>query len=150
MYRGLMKMPNRANINRLIEKLETLPYEKFEMAAYVRILDLTKYDGPGDPDADDMDKTVCYQECNTACCIAGWANLIQLVDKGFEPNTIPLIQLCDQASAAYWLGISHQQARALFLGIAYATPPQGIRVLERLRDFDEVDWRIARAPQAVR
>jgi hypothetical protein len=77
--------------------------------------------------------------CGTACCIAGWTNIL-IGDNGNSPKDVH-----ELFSAERKLGLSRDQALALFspaLNIPYSkvTPQQAAEVLVRLADTGKVDW----------
>jgi len=135
---------NHKNINRLIERLKALPAGTFKMSTYGSHIDVDKACKAGRSTGAGAFGLGLYHECNTACCLAGWANLINLSeDLGQKPAEINLDSLADSCRAAEWLGISEPQARELFSGHWSANVSQAIRCLEILRDQGSVQWDIA-------
>lgn len=77
--------------------------------------------------------------CGTACCIAGWTNIL-VADNASESE-----HEHEFFAAERKLGLSRSQALALFspaLNIPYSrvTPQEAAEVLLRLADTGKVDW----------
>lgn len=84
--------------------------------------------------------------CGTACCIAGWTNILIGDAEGAQKDEHELF------SAERKLGLSRDQALALFspaLNVPYSevTPQQAADVLMRLVDTGKVDWGKLKKPQ---
>lgn len=149
-------MPNTANINKVIEALEKDREvgTHFTMGTFYSYLNEDKV-----PD----EERGTYQECNTALCIAGWANFLKMREEypSFLKDMSEFSYRIDSTShAAEWLGILEEDGLNLFYmrsssGCSldllssfdddrFASIEQrynaGIRVLEILRDEGIVDW----------
>jgi len=135
---------NVENINRLISHLKSLESPlKFKMSTYSTYISIDKAIEAGLANRGKHFAGL-YHECNTACCIAGWANFLQLnEDCGIPLAEINLDDLANADHAAEWLGITEPQARELFTGHWSANIPQAVRCLEILRDEKHVSWSIA-------
>ena len=77
--------------------------------------------------------------CGTACCIAGWTNVLITDDENARKDEHDLF------AAERKLGLTRNQALELFspaLTIPYSnvTPQQAAEVLLRLADTGSVDW----------
>lgn len=153
---------NKDNINKIIAVLEKdreAEVSHFCMASFGEIIDNEKREAAGLAYG-------AYHECNTAMCIAGWANFLRWREEAPDrlKSTNFLNDLDDKESAAEWLDIEENLANALFLmwnspidledfdhGLTkqqrYAA---GIAVLEILRDAGIVDWTAALAKAGVR
>lgn len=123
-----------------------------------------------DPSAEyDSAEDLTWVECGTACCFAGWANLLALAEAGVDVKQNPvrkglgfIEQFSNVERAARWLGLEPHSvgANQLFLmrepGDSYGAadrrvtafselPPAqrrraGIELLEHLSRTGEVDW----------
>lgn len=102
-----------------------------------------------DDDAVPIGERGAYKVCNTAMCIAGWANTIRLEGRDFGKNFMCAVS--DQAAAAEWLGLNGLDAEYLFFAAIVGTraidvipaPDRhliAIEVLEHLKRTGEVDW----------
>jgi len=137
---------NVANVQRLIGKLTDLAnagrHDKFKMSTYGSYINYDYAIQAGLTNG--LVNSSRYHECNTACCMAGWANVINLhEDHGTPLDEILIDHLANADAAMEWLGLTKVQARALFGGTWNATPLQGIRVLENLIKYSEVNWHLA-------
>ncbi len=119
------------NINRWIEavRTETLNGEPFafDMGRWISDHDLTQ-NSHG-------------HTCGTAACLGGAADMLAAADHGVDPRKL------DIADLAAWTGVPEGLLDDLFYprnehyADAYdATPAQGARVLELLRDTRLVQW----------
>lgn len=133
---------NIANINRLIAKLRSLPSpEKFNISVYARYINVLRAADEGYYCDSRGSGVARYHECNTACCMAGWANFIHLTeDYKQSPGKITLHQLSNTEVAAEWLGISYMMASKLFTSSSCATLSEAICALEMLRDTGDFSW----------
>ena len=154
---------NIENINTLIARLKAdAPRGKY--------FGMEHYCVPLNRSADDNFAPTAYQECNTVLCLAGWANLLRMMQVNptalDNPHCFKVV-ISNTDGAARWLGISDQQAYPLFfmrnfgdsksvipgLNHLLETPlgwfdtlsnrrryKAGIRVLEILKEDGEVDW----------
>ena len=140
-------MPNAANINRLIEHLQSDNGSHFRMANFA---DYT-FEGADIPIKVMTDPKQIHT-CKTAFCIAGWVNALTAADSDGN-RKIGDLNFGSESRAADWLGIDSEQGENLFFMVS-ADPeleefdelPDAIRkraaiaVLEHLRDTGEVDW----------
>lgn len=114
---------NVENINKVIETIRGLKPERFDMNVWAE----TRGGWFASPER-------LLTECGTCGCIGGWTNA--------------LFDGCGRADARDALGLTHEEANALFYPYGLGGPDgqwritrrQAIRVLEHLRDTGEVDW----------
>ncbi len=98
---------NIENINKVIEALKAdrdHPIQHFKMRDFADIIDFGKREGEG------------YQVCNTAMCVAGWANTIAMLERN-DPDLKTAAYFGsagDKYAAAEWLGIDLTQADHIF------------------------------------
>lgn len=143
-------MPNAKRINQIIERLR----QDQAIGTHFRMSDYAK--------AIKGDDHHIYQECNTAFCMAGWANFFRLKEEAPAKLNSRLYYIANVTAdnlACEWLEIDGEQACKLFymrddcyptismelfdLLPAEQRYPAGIRVLEILRDEGHTDWRRA-------
>lgn len=149
---------NIENINKVIEAIKAdreKPVSHFTMGSYASIIDFEAR--PGDVKG--------YQVCNTAMCIAGWANTIRMLDIN-DPRLKTdayFDYVGNRFEAAHWLGISDEDAKHMFFMENKDAENTGgqdaldafdksdrdarynaaIAVLEHLRDTGNADWQKA-------
>lgn len=158
--------PNESNINKLIARLEQDLIEHkgvhFAMRNWAAYLRDCEYGKAGE-------EAMCYVPCNTACCLAGHANVLRLLAAGRDLTEMGVdfyTDVGDPYEAGDWLGISRENAHQLFYmwGGLYQEinyrdqfdrlPPAvrvkaAIEVLSILRDEFYVDWDRALAAVGV-
>lgn len=133
------------NINRVIEALERereAKHETFMMGGF------SYYIGSDDGEARDGR----YHGCNTALCIAGWANTLQMSERTKRSSRFSGAST-NFERAQRWLGLREEQAWKLFyMGGSIMRLSEfdylpaalryhaGIRVLQILRETGKVDW----------
>lgn len=148
-------MANIENINRLIEVFQKDSGIHFRMDGYI------EYTPESGIDADKREAPTKYLECQTAMCVAGWANALRMLDEGKDYKKIVaadtdgfMAHFNSEEAACEWLGITYMEGRALFYLESHYGPSKyafdkiapekrkiaGIRVLEILRDTGVVDW----------
>jgi hypothetical protein len=143
-------MPNIQNINRLIARLRLDDGRHFKMLDFMIV--------PEDDDAlplSIIDSPKSIHTCNTAFCVAGWANAIAMRDRGINETLGDIYRgkVNDWDEAQDWLGLTNAQAADLFMLANSAISlgefdkfPHDVRqraailVLEHLRESGEVDW----------
>lgn len=153
-------MVNKANINRVIEHLRADQGKHFAMEQWV-----CRTDQIGTDVMDIDDRIERWQDCQTAMCIGGTANLFRMQDSGIDYKALEdfafHLEFAKEEAAAAWLGLEHDVLttdrlfRLYLPGRAHfweytmnwfdKQPPQfraaaGIRVLEILRDEARSDW----------
>lgn len=141
-------MPNIENINKVIDALR----KDQEVGTHFIMRDFAQYI---DENTVPGEESGSYQLCNTALCIAGWANLLRMQEQ--DPDALKSADFISNAGssrgAREWLGIPYEQADPLFamsnarIGVSTfdrlvqdVRYKAGIRVLEILRDEGVVDW----------
>lgn len=146
---------NVENINKVIEALKAdrdKPVSHFKMAIFGQIIDYGK--DPVSPG---------YQVCNTAMCIAGWANTIRMVETN-DPALLTREYFCKvdaREDARAWLDIDEADAEHIFFMSnskdsdcqdaidAFDAAPSApryaaaIELLTHLRDTGEANWQRA-------
>ena len=143
---------NIENIQKIVDMLKADDGSHFLMSEWVQWLPHVK-------EARIETVVTEYVECGTACCIAGWANMIRLGDKAKELRDHDFrSEVQDRYEAREWLGIDDDVATELFQPGAWRTlnyqyemdaidrlPANqrrlaGIAVLENLIQTGEADW----------
>lgn len=136
---------NIENINRVLERL------KQEKAIGARSFFMSGFAAYLDPDAVPDGEWGHFHSCNTALCMAGWANTLRVHESALKRDDF-MRSARSEVDAAQWLGLTPAQARALFYvntwtGTAEvdALPIQtrydaGIKVLQILLATGRVDW----------
>lgn len=152
------------NINRLIDHLNKVPDQAFNLLFWLRRTvrrddpSLSEDDMLFLPDDEDsmvlrrahpawaadviaMQESGGPYECNTVACIAGHASLLGTAESGERPTEHTSV------IAQKWLGLDDMQAEGLFLpflpenkGWSEVTPKIAARACETLRDTGENDW----------
>lgn len=154
---------NKENLNILINHLEKMPKEAFDMGEWMA----TSANRGGSYDTihkDEAERVLKEQEtaghtCGTVACIAGYATTIAVVN-GFEDRDGFTIWDVRRIAKA-WLGLNEERADRLFtpdadhysytaydengpydeyLGLRDLTHEDGLEVLRGLRDRNRIDW----------
>lgn len=128
---------NRENIQKVRDRIASLPPERFDMAGvFMRDGDLS---GPG-CDGAPATPGEFMEACGTAACIAGWT-LAVLSPAG---DACPSLK---QARGLLGLGLA--TSHSLFIPDDFCTrrytPDEAVRVLDHLLETGEVDWERAKA-----
>ena len=129
-------MVNVENILRVADAIEKheIPWLGFNMGDWFNRINGTDYSNHG---------------CKTVACIGGWANVLQIStaeDDYSREKSLPE-SIWDTELAREWLGLSEEQAKALFYPAGYIDPliyslPRAVAALRHLVATGEVNWNL--------
>lgn len=145
---------NDANLDKLINHLEKMPREAFNMGAWV-VGPLSGNWGEIDAFRPELAAEIIKtqeaadtHDCNTVACIGGYALMLAMAEDD-KPTIDIAIQAGTNYAAGAWLGLDNNDAEDLFIprlvdrDLDDITLDQALYVLRNLKKTGAVDWHVA-------